>query len=238
MKRLDKELLARGLVSSRSQAESYIRLGRVKVNQNVINKTGWSVKPTDNIKLLVDQQYVSRAGIKLASANEHFRVNFKGKVVLDVGSSTGGFSDYALQFGAKKIIAVDVGTNQLHPTLRDNKQIELHEQTDIRSIGKLDDTIDIVLVDVSFISVREVLVHLSKILKKNVQIVMLLKPQFEVGADLKHKGVIKNEKLRRAITSEFEAWAKKSFKIVDKQDSKIAGEKGNLERFYLLQMLS
>ena len=72
MKRLDKELLARGLVSSRSQAESYIRLGRVKVNQNVINKTGWSVKPTDNIKLLVDQQYVSRAGIKLASANEHF----------------------------------------------------------------------------------------------------------------------------------------------------------------------
>ena len=233
--RLDVELVQRGLVQSRSQAENYVKLGVVYVNKKVIQKAGTPVTETDEIDVQTAGQYVSRAGLKLASVAEKLHVNFQNKTVLDVGSSTGGFTDYALQHGAKKVLAVDVGTDQLHPSLRNDKRIELHEKTDIRDFFP-SDPVDIVVIDVSFISLREILPHIAKIAPRGAEIVAMLKPQFEAGRGQTNKGVIKNNTVRRKIIADFESWAEQYFIIQSKRDSEIAGQKGNVERFYLLKV--
>jgi len=234
--RLDQLLAARGIVTSRSQAESWIKLGKVTVNGIVITKPGYFTKEDDNIYLKTTERYVSRAGLKLSSVADRLGVKFDDTVVLDVGSSTGGFTDYALKHGARKVYAVDVGTEQLHDSLRSDKRIELHEKTDIRDfIPKA--VPDIVVMDVSFISLREILPHIADIVGKDTHIVAMLKPQFEAGKHQVNKGVIKNDAVRRQILKDFEAWTKSLFVIVDKADSDVAGAKGNRERFYLLQKL-
>jgi 23S rRNA (cytidine1920-2'-O)/16S rRNA (cytidine1409-2'-O)-methyltransferase len=235
--RLDHVLAAAQLVNSRSQAESYIRLGKVTVNKKIVTKPGAMVSVSDTVELKIDQQYVSRAALKLASVADLFKLDFAGKTVLDVGSSTGGFTDYALRHGATKVIAVEVGTDQLHPSLKNETRIELHEKTDIRNF-KTTQAIDIVVADVSFISLREILPSVTRLCDPKTQLVIMVKPQFEAGqSNLKHKGVIKNDKMRRDILKDFEDWAKSHFVIIDKADSDVAGSKGNRERFYLLQVL-
>ena len=234
--RLDQAMVARGLVVSRSQAESWIRLGKVFVGGQAVTKAGFQVGEADQIELRAAEQYVGRAGLKLASVAKDFKLDFKNAVVLDVGSSTGGFTDYSLQHGARKVIAVELGTNQLHPSLHGHPQIELHEQTDIRDMHELSDTPDIVVVDVSFVSLRDILPHVATLAGRQTRIVAMVKPQFEAAADnLKHKGVIKNDRMRRDILKAFEDWSKRLFVTLDKADSAVAGAKGNLERFYLLQ---
>lgn len=236
--RLDHALVARGLVTTRSQAESYIKLSHVKVNGKVITKPGFLVSGLDEIKLTVTEQYVSRAGLKLASVAALLNLDFRNKIILDVGSSTGGFTDYALQHGATKVIAVEVGTEQLHTTLRGNNRIELHEKTDIRDFTP-GEPVDIVVMDVSFISLREILPHIAKLSGPDTQIVAMVKPQFEAQVSShKHKGVIKNDAMRRRILQDCEAWVKKLFVIVDKADSEVTGAKGNRERFYLLRKIT
>lgn len=178
-------------------------------------------------------QYVSRGALKLASVADKFGLNFNGKLVLDVGSSTGGFTDYALQHGARKVIAVDAGTDQLHPSLRVNSRVELHEKTDIRDFYT-QDTPDIVLIDVSFISLRQILPTVAKLGGPGTQIAAMVKPQFEANAKDLNRGVIKNDSIRRSILKEFETWAKQYFLVKNKADSALAGTKGNQERFYLL----
>ncbi|HTE22420.1 MAG TPA: TlyA family RNA methyltransferase [Candidatus Limnocylindria bacterium] len=238
-KRLDQTLLTRGLVPTRSQGESYIRLGKVTVNKKVAIKSGMLVNEADDIRLTSTEQYVSRAGLKLSSVAKALGLDFRGKVVLDVGSSTGGFTDYALQHGAQKVIAVEAGTNQLHPSLHGHPSIELHEKTDIRDVRELSSQPDIVVIDVSFISLRDVLPAVAKLSGRQTQLVAMVKPQFEaVESNLKHKGVIKNDAMRRKILQEFEAWVKSLFVIVEKSDSEVAGAKGNRERFYLLKALA
>lgn len=233
--RLDQAVVGQGLVLSRSQAESWIRLGQVFVNGKAVTKPGFAVADDAVIELKAAEQYVSRAGLKLASVAHALNLNFKDKVLLDVGSSTGGFTDYALKHGAAKSIAVEVGTDQLHPSLHGHPKIELHEQTDIRDIYELSSTPDIAVIDVSFISLRDILPHIAKLCTKKTQIVAMVKPQFEAAAsNLKHKGVIKNDRMRRDILKDFEEWARAQFVIKDKADSEIAGAKGNLERFYVL----
>lgn len=275
--RLDQFLVTRKLTTTRSQAENLIRLGKVRIGGRVVSRPGTFVEETAVIALEDNERYVSRAGLKLASVAERLNISFQGKVVLDVGSSTGGFTDYALQHGAKKVFAVDVGTEQLHPSLRSDKHIELHEKTDIRdvvlasSLAKFSETAslrnsslvvpppdesgtgdvsenlpasgstvaissvpDIIVMDVSFISLREILPHVAKLSDKDTQIVAMLKPQFEAGREQVNKGVIKNDSVRRQILKDFEAWAKQYFVIANKQDSKVSGAKGNKERFYLL----
>jgi 23S rRNA (cytidine1920-2'-O)/16S rRNA (cytidine1409-2'-O)-methyltransferase len=261
--RLDQALVKLGKVPTRSQAESFIKLGQVLVNKKVATKSGTMVSETDTIVLTATEQYVSRAGLKLASVAKILGLNFKDKSVLDVGSSTGGFTDYALKHGANYVIAVDVGTNQLHPSLRGNPQIELHEQTDIRDMqlapkgkraaGDADSfrapsdeknrrfvsiTPDIVVIDVSFISLREILPTVARLSNKGTQVVAMVKPQFEAGSNSKHKGIIKNDRMRRDILQDFEQWVRGSFVIQDKADSEVAGAKGNRERFYLLKKAS
>lgn len=234
--RLDHLLLEKGLVPSRSQAESWIRLGKVTVGGKVITKPGQFVADDAEIVLTASEQYVSRAGLKLASVARQLGIDFHDKTVLDVGSSTGGFTDYALRNGAKKVIAVDVGTEQLHPTLRGNSKIELHEKTDIRDFVPAV-TPEIVVMDVSFISLREILPHIASISGSETEIIAMVKPQFEAGKAQVTKGVIKNDAVRRQIIKEFEAWTKRYFIVIDKKDSEVAGSKGNRERFYKLRIL-
>ncbi|MDR3125771.1 MAG: TlyA family rRNA (cytidine-2'-O)-methyltransferase [Candidatus Nomurabacteria bacterium] len=197
--------------------------------------------------------YVSRAGLKLAGVAGKFGLDFAGKVVLDIGSSTGGFTDFALRSGAAKVIAVDVGTNQLHVSLRGNPKVELYEKTDIRDVAAVSAPITVavaratvkpkiivqkpavILIDVSFISIREILLHVAQYFATpDTEIVAMVKPQFEAGAKLKNAGVIKNDTVRRQILKDFEFWAKKHFVIRQKVDSPVAGAHGNRERFYLL----
>jgi 23S rRNA (cytidine1920-2'-O)/16S rRNA (cytidine1409-2'-O)-methyltransferase len=249
-KRLDQALVEEGLVATRSQAGGWVRLGKVFVNGQAQTKPGFFVPERAKLELKAEEQYVSRAALKLASVAKALKLNFKDKVMLDVGSSTGGFTDYALQHGARRVIAVDVGTDQLHPSLRTNPQIELHEQTDIRDVWLrqtepetrsqkpkvLVGAPDIIVIDVSFISLREVLPHISCLMSHGSLLVAMVKPQFEAtAASLKHKGVIKNDRMRRDILKSFEDWAKKYFMVAGKADSEISGAKGNLERFYLLR---
>ena len=234
--RLDKALVERGLATTRSQADNFIRLGYVFLNKKIVQKSGTMVSDSDEIKLEKKETYVSRAGLKLASVAEYFHLNFQDKTVLDIGSSTGGFTDYSLRHGAKKVFAVDVGTDQLHPSLRPNPKITLHEKTDIRDFYA-DEAIDIIVGDVSFISLREILPHVvENLMNTNTILIAMVKPQFEAGRHQVNKGIIKNDKVRRQILSDFEDWAKKYFVILDKKDSEVAGSKGNLERFYKLKL--
>ena len=234
--RLDKALVERGLVTTRSQADNFIRLGYVFLNKKIVQKSGTMVSDSDEIKLEKKETYVSRAGLKLASVAEYFHLNFQDKIVLDIGSSTGGFTDYSLRHGAKKVFAVDVGTDQLHSSLRPNPKIALYEKTDIRDFYA-DEAIDIIVGDVSFISLREILPHVvENLMNTNTILIAMVKPQFEAGRHQVNKGIIKNDKVRRQVLSDFEDWAKKYFVILDKKDSEVAGSKGNLERFYKLKL--
>lgn len=235
--RLDKALVQLGLVTTRSQAESYIRLGRVRVSGRLVTKPGYFVHDLSLVELDQPEQFVSRAGLKLASVADKLAVDFRGKLVLDVGSSTGGFTDYALSRGARRVICVDVGTDQLHPKLRRDARVELHEKTDIRDFTT-DQSVDIILIDVSFISLREVLPHLAKLANRQTQVVAMVKPQFETGNRLKNCGVIKNDTERRRILHDFEQWVKRYFLLRAKADSAVAGARGNRERFYLLTKLT
>jgi 23S rRNA (cytidine1920-2'-O)/16S rRNA (cytidine1409-2'-O)-methyltransferase len=233
--RLDKLMAQKGLAATRSEAESWIRLGRVKVNGKVVAKAGEFILEDAEISLDAPERYVSRAGLKLASVARVLGVDFANTTVLDVGSSTGGFTDYALQHGARKVFAVDVGTDQLHPSLRGDERIELHEKTDIRAF-KPSEYVGIVVIDVSFISLRDILPHIASIVTPNTQIIAMVKPQFEADRrQIGSSGVVKNDTIRRQILKDFEAWSKRYFVIIDKADSEIAGANGNRERFYLLR---
>lgn len=236
--RLDQAIAGAGLVTSRSQAESYIRLGQVTVDGKIVTKPGTPVDDANILKVTAEEQYVSRAALKLASAAQLLKLDFSGQTVLDVGSSTGGFTQYALKHGARKVIAVDVGTDQLHPSLRTDPRIELHEKTDIRDFIT-DQTIDLAVCDVSFISLRQILPHVAELVGPKGVIIAMVKPQFEAGqSNLKHKGVIKNDSMRRDILKEFENWARPHFIIADKADSAVPGAKGNQERFYCLRPIT
>jgi 23S rRNA (cytidine1920-2'-O)/16S rRNA (cytidine1409-2'-O)-methyltransferase len=255
--RLDQRLVDLGLVTSRSQAETYIKLGDVTVFGHIVTKPDFPVALSARVAITATEQYVSRAALKLGSVAEALRLDFGGTTVLDVGSSTGGFTDYALRHGAAKVIAVEVGTNQLHPSLRADPRIMLYEKTDIRNVwlatdasrqGRrptektpvmLDRAPDLIVADVSFISLREILPHLAMLCGPKTGVVAMVKPQFEVGeSSLMHKGVIKNDTIRRMILRDFEGWVSGRYKIVDKADSKVEGAKGNRERFYVLHCVA
>jgi 23S rRNA (cytidine1920-2'-O)/16S rRNA (cytidine1409-2'-O)-methyltransferase len=183
--------------------------------------------------------YASRAALKLDSVAKKLDLHFKDQIVLDVGSSSGGFSDYALKNGAAKVIAVDKGTDQMSPKVRFDPRLELHEKTDIRVFKPLE-RIDMLLIDVSFVPLRDILPSLlQNAINKDTQVIAVAKPQFETkDAKLKNHGVIKNERMRRLLLSGLETWLKQYFVIVDKADSKVSGTKGNRERFYKLKLIA
>lgn len=179
---------------------------------------------------------VSRAENKLRDATSAFSYDFRGKTVLDIGSSTGGFTEYALNSGAKKVIAVEKGTKQMKAPLRFDSRIELYEKTDIFEF-ETEEKIDTILADVSFVSLTKVLLYAKKhFATAQTDFLVMLKPQFEARPEQLVKGVVKNEKMRREIIREFENFLKKNrFLIIKKRDNILAGKNGNVERFYLLK---
>ncbi len=225
-------------MATRNKAAAMIMAGLISVDGKRIDKAGYFVTPEAKIDIKPTAQYVSRGGEKLASVAGKLKLDFKDKIVLDVGSSTGGFSDYALQHGAQKIYAVDVGTGQLDYRLRTDERVVVMERTDIRKVGKLPDKIDIVVIDVSFISLERIMPSVINLIHKGTQVVAMAKPHFEADyvTASKHKGVIKNDKIRREILKKVEGFLKIWFVIVDKADSEVLGRKGNKERFYLLTL--
>ncbi|MBR2861965.1 MAG: hypothetical protein IKB97_00160 [Bacteroidaceae bacterium] len=180
---------------------------------------------------------VSRAEHKIENASSAFHFVFKDKIVLDIGSSTGGFTEYALSKGAKKVVAVEKGTKQMKAPLRFDPRIELHEKTDIFEF-RTDEKIDVILADVSFISLTGVLVYAKENLASvGTEFLVMLKPQFEAEEKQLWRGVVKNEKMRREIIKKFEQWLMQNgFIVKNKRDNTLAGKNGNLERFYYLTL--
>ena len=218
-----------------------------------------------------DGNSVFRGYIKLSDAVKAFHFDFRGKTVLDIGSSTGGFTKYALDHGAKKVIAIEKGTNQMAKPLRYDKRIDLHEKTDVFNVGiqnsstrgnpeagkprtstghpwrragrtrpemELFCTPDVIVADVSFISLKKVLSHAKKYLSdEQTEFLVMLKPQFEATPAQLNRGIVKNEKIRRDIIKHFELWLKANdFVILAKRDNELKGKNGNIERFYHLKL--
>ena len=181
-------------------------------------------------------EVVGRAEYKIADAAKALKVDFRGKVVLDIGSSTGGFTEFALRNGATKVIAVEKGTGQMKAPLCFNPQVELHEKTDIFEFT-LGEPVDLILADVSFVSLRKVLRYAAKELAdEHTEYLVMLKPQFEARKDQLKDGIVKNNRMRREIIAEFEYWLKRNhFVIKGKRDNELAGRFGNVERFYYLR---
>lgn len=179
----------------------------------------------------------TRGNQKIAGAARAFDFDFRGKRVLDIGSSTGGFTEYALKSGAAMVVAVEKGARQMMAPLRFSPQVELHEKTDIFDY-KTEKAFDVIVADVSFISLRPVLEYAARELASSkTDFLVMLKPQFEATDVQLNRGVVKNERIRREIIREFEAWlVRHNFVIIKKRDNELAGKKGNVERFYWLRL--
>lgn len=177
----------------------------------------------------------SRGYYKIKGAASAFNFDFRDKVVLDIGSSTGGFTRYALERGAKKVISVEKGTNQMKKPLRFDPRVELHEKTDIFDFHL---EVDIILADISFLSLTKILKYAKMNLAcSDTDFLVMLKPQFEAKPEQLVKGVVKNEKFRREIIKNFELWLKNNgFVIMNKRDNDLKGKTGNRERFYYLTL--
>ena len=182
------------------------------------------------------EKVVGRAGYKLEAALKAFRADVREKVVLDIGSSTGGFTECVLRMGARRVIAVEKGTRQMKAPLCFDPRVELHEKTDIFEFEPVEKP-DVIVADVSFVSLTKVLSYAKRVLAQpKTEYFVMLKPQFEAASWQLKNGVIKNNKMRREIITNFEAWLKShGFVIVAKRDNELAGRFGNVERFYYLK---
>ncbi len=234
MQRLDVFIVENKLVGSRRQAQDLIKNNGVMVNGVLQNKTGHFVDEKDKVEIVKEIcPYVSRAGYKLEGAKKDFDLNFENKIVLDIGSSTGGFSDFCLQNGCKKIYCVDVGTCQLADKIRNNPKVVVMEQTDIRNVKKEQvDDIDIIVCDVSFISLTLISHKIYELLNNDGVCVVLIKPQFECGKTIakKFKGVIKDSKIhKQCIDSVVENFTQNGLILKHIAQSKIKGGDGNTE---------
>jgi len=237
--RLDKIIKQRRLIRSRSRAQRMIEAGRVKVDGRIIDRPGHPIDPEADIEILAFEAFVSRGGEKLDAALEQFRIDPLGKICLDVGASTGGFTDCLLQRKAAKVYAIDVGHDQLHPSLRRDPRVVVREGLNARYLEPHDigEPIELVVIDVSFISLRLILPPLAELLAPKGELVALVKPQFEVGKEkLPSDGVVKSESDRQAALSELRTFIENEtpWSVVGEMSSPIAGGKGNVE--YLIHL--
>ena len=235
--RLDVSMLKKGLVPSRSRAEAYIMEGRVYVDGKVVTKPGFFVLGSAGIKIKESDDFVSRGGLKLKKALEEFKICVEGKVCLDIGASTGGFTDCLLRSCAKKVYCVDVGYGLLDEKIKNNPCVVNFERINIRYFDKalLKDEIDFVTIDVSFISLEKVLPKVKELVKNGGEIIALVKPQFESPRGSTKKGVVRDEGVRVEAIEKVKGFAKRiGFVVSGGVDSPIKGPKGNLE--YLLYL--
>jgi len=236
--RLDKLLFEKSLVESREKAKALILEGSVLVNGIVVDKAGALVRPDDELTVVKKMPYVSRGGLKLEHAVRHFNIDVNDKTAMDVGASTGGFTDCLLQHGARKVYAIDVGYGQFSWILRTDERVVLFEKTNIRYLDKdlIFDEIDIATIDVSFISLLKVIPNILGFMKPAGVIVALIKPQFEAGRkDVGKGGVVRSEEKRLEIVENIKGeTAKMGLQILGVTASPVKGPKGNVE--YLLYL--
>ena len=232
--RLDQILVDRNLVISKSKAQAMIMAGQVYVEGKKIIKSGLNFKTNSLIEIKnLGPKWVSRGALKLIKAIENYKIEIKNKVCLDIGSSTGGFSQVLLQKKAKKIFAVDVGTNQLHEKLKKEKNIISIENFNARYLDEkiIPEKIDLIVCDVSFISLKKVIYPSLKLLSKNAEIIALIKPQFETQKINLRKGVVRDNAIHKDICYGIGDWFSKicAAKVIGIVQSPITGPKGNLE---------
>lgn len=232
-RRADLVLVARGVFESRAKAQAAIAAGLVTADGAPVRKPSDLIAEEAAIEASPAHPYVSRGGVKLAAALDAFAIDPGGWACLDVGASTGGFTDLLLRRGAARVHAVDVGRGQLHPTLAADPRVISLEATDIRQAGERlpPDAFDLVTVDVSFVSLKQILPHLIQYMKKSSQLILLIKPQFEVGPrGLGRGGIVRDDALRRASAQEIQALAADlGFHVQDVIPSPISGGDGNRE---------
>ena len=231
--RLDNYLVKNKIFESRSRAQNAIEAGLVYVDGKQIIKNSFKVDINSNIEVKESKFYVSRAAKKLEAFLEEYNIDFNGKRVLDIGSSTGGFSQIALEMGANSLDCVDVGDNQLHSLIREDKRVNVYENCDIRDFKK--NGYDIIMCDVSFISLLKIVDSIDKLSKKDSIIILLFKPQFEVGNRVKRdkKGVVKDDRAIQLAKDTFLSKTKDlNWLLLYRSLSKVAGKEGNLEEFF------
>jgi len=224
--------VARGFYESRARAQAAIAAGLVRADGVPVRKASDSIAATAAIEASPEHPYVSRGGVKLAAALDHFHLDVADRVCLDVGASTGGFSELLLERGARRVYAVDVGTRQLHRRLEARSEIVALEQTDIRSLdpARLAELPDFVTVDVSFISLKLVLPAIGKLLRARATMVALIKPQFEAARAAIKKGIVRDPAVHAAVCDEIAAFvAAQGWRVVGVIPSPIAGGDGNRE---------
>lgn len=234
--RIDKLLVEHGFAHSRTKAKALVMSGVVIVNDKRVEKSSESFLPEDKVRIKGKSneiKYVGRGGLKIEKALEEFNICPREYICLDVGSSTGGFTDCLLQNGAKKVYAIDVGTNQLAWEIRNDERVEVRENTNARYIkpGDFDDRFDLIVMDVSFISVTKILSALIPLLNQDGKIITLIKPQFEVGkGEVGKGGIVKDSSKHEQVISKVSAFATSIGLIVSKViDSPILGAQGNKE---------
>jgi len=226
--RLDEYLVKKKFVESRNKAKELIKSGKIKINGKIVTKPSFNI---ENGKIeVLEKIYVSRAAWKLKNYLDKYGISFEGKNVIDVGSSTGGFSEVALEKGAKSITCVDVGDNQLHSKLRNDERVKVFENTDIRDFESKD-KFDILVSDVSFISLLKIF---DKLKTLSDEMILLFKPQFEVGKSVKRdkKGVVLDKEAVKKARENFEKEVSKEFEIIRSEKSSIRGKEGNIEYIY------
>ncbi len=238
--RLDKVIKKRGLIRSRTRAQRMIAAGRVKVDGRILTRPGHPIDPEAIIEILSYEQYVSQGGDKLAAALDQFQIAPTDLICLDIGASTGGFTDCLLQHDAAKVYAIDVGHDQLNSRIRRHPRVVVREGLNARYLEPQDigEPVDLVVIDVSFISLKLILSPLVDILAPNGQIIALLKPQFEVGKDkLPDDGVVKKAADRQAVLDTICAFVEQQtpWSVANQMPSPVEGEKGNVEFLLLLQ---
>jgi 23S rRNA (cytidine1920-2'-O)/16S rRNA (cytidine1409-2'-O)-methyltransferase len=234
--RLDNLLVDRGLVSSRERAKALIVEGKVLVDQQKIDKPGATVHVEAQLELTAQLPYVSRGGLKLDGALSAFGIDPGGMVAMDVGASTGGFTDCILQRGAKKVYAVDVGYGQLAWKLRNDPRVVTLERANIRYLQREaveEEGVDLILIDTSFISIEKFLPHLLGFLKEGGILVGLIKPQFEVGkGEVGKGGVVKDPVLHQKAIDRISAFSRElGLRVLGVAESPLLGPKGNKEFF-------
>ena len=221
----------RGLVKSRTLAQNLIKEGNVHINGRICTKASEVVEDRDDIEITGEMpKYVSRGGLKLEKAVSLWEIDLEGAVCLDVGASTGGFTDCMLQKGAKRVYAVDVGTSQLDPKLKDDSRVISLEQTDIRK-AVIPEKADFISIDVSFISLKLILPYIRSLWSEKGRCVALIKPQFEAGKKyLGKNGVIRDKKLQQSIVEDIKQFCITSgFTVIGTTESAITGGDGNRE---------
>lgn len=234
--RVDKALTELKLAKSRTHAQDLIDEGVVFYRNLQVKKASQEVE-LDELEVRKDVIYVSRGAYKLKSAQELFQIDFKTKIIADVGASTGGFTDYCLREGALKVYALDVGHDQLDSRLREDSRVINFEGINIKNGFQLPEKVDVVVADLSFISLRLVLIPMMELLKDTGEAVVLVKPQFEVGPKgLDKSGIVKDSSLAKAAILDLWQWSlDKEFAIVGFGPCGISGKDGNQEYFFHLK---